>query len=381
MAETSLEQERGCWRVSEHPIKIEYSSRVLADLDRDVIEGFHRLKRGGVEVGGVLLGTRNDRTVTVLDYRPFDCEHALGPGFALSTRDHEALVTLLQSLQAQGLVAVGWYHSNNRSHIHLSPPDLEVFDRHFPEPWQIALLLKPDSFAPTKAGFFVREEDGSIRADSSYQEFSLPPRNVPAGDRKTDRDLLIERAAMSRPVLPPPPSPPKSAIRKPILIGALAAVAMTLVVIGFSGKEKTATPRNELALTLHDNQGHLQIGWNRAATAISRHPSGMLEVKDGDHVTLLDLHGDQLQRGTVVYDRTSPNVVVNLKVGGATETAVFAGPPVDAPRQERIREAADVPERLVTRQPVQIKRARSKPPTAIREEEVPALKRPPSRRG
>src|SRR5712691_8812329 len=69
MPETSLAQERGCWRVAEHPIQIDYSHRVLADLERDVVAGFHGLKRGGVEVGGVLLGTRTGQAVTVLGYR------------------------------------------------------------------------------------------------------------------------------------------------------------------------------------------------------------------------------------------------------------------------------------------------------------------------
>jgi proteasome lid subunit RPN8/RPN11 len=376
MPETSLEQEHGCWSASECSLQIEYSSPVLADLDRDAIEGFHRLKRGGVEVGGVLLGTKNDRTVTILDYRPFHCEHALGPDFVLSGRDHEALAALLESLRADPkLQVVGWYHSNNRSHIHLSRADLEVFDRRFPEPWQIALLLKPDSFAPTKAEFFVREEDGSIRADSSHREFSLQSQNDP--DRKTDRDMLIERAAMSRSSFQlAPQEPPKSALRKPVLISALGAWAMALVVIGFHEKEK---PRNPLALTLHDSAGQLEIGWNRRTTPIGRNPSGILEVRDGDRLTVVNLHGDQLRRGTIVYDRISPNVVVNLKVGRAEESAVFVGPPrVDVRRQERMREAADIAPQE-SRPPVPDKRIRPHAQPA-REKEISILTRPPARR-
>jgi len=399
MPETSLAQERGCWRVAEHPIQIDYSHRVLADLERDVVAGFHGLKRGGVEVGGVLLGTRTGQAVTVLGYRPLKCEHTLGPSFVLSAREHESLAILLESLRAdpnlQGRVAVGWYHSSNRSNIHLSPTDLELFDRHFPEPWQIALVLKPDSFEPTKAGFFVREEDGSIRADSSYQEFSLPSRYAATSVRQTS-------AALSRPSLPlpPPPSPAPIATRplppltskrrlpgfilpRPVLIAAFTALAVALVVIGFAGHGINVNAGHPLALTLQDNQGHLRIGWNRAATPFSEHPSGLLEVKEGDRVTRFDLKGDQVQRGTFDYSRSSSDVVVNLKVGGVEETAVFVGPP-PAAVQERMREAADVaptqaPRPAVVKRPVRIKKTQRKARTSSRKKSI-TLKRPPARR-
>src|SRR6266571_4441321 len=76
------------WSVAESPITIEYTLVVLEEIRRAVTEGFQRLSRGGLEVGGVLYGSREDRTVRVLAIRPIACEHARGPGFLLS--DHDA---------------------------------------------------------------------------------------------------------------------------------------------------------------------------------------------------------------------------------------------------------------------------------------------------
>jgi hypothetical protein len=41
-------------------------------------------------------------------------------------------------------------------------------------------LCGPASFAPARAGFFLREADGVIRAHSSYLEFTLTPVAGPA---------------------------------------------------------------------------------------------------------------------------------------------------------------------------------------------------------
>jgi len=84
---------------------------------------------------------------------------------------------LLAALSAEpgGLSPVGWYHSHTRTEIFLSDADLEIHKQYFPEPWQVALVLKPHTFQPTRAGFFVREKDGAIYAKSSRREFVVEP--------------------------------------------------------------------------------------------------------------------------------------------------------------------------------------------------------------
>src|SRR5258706_16037314 len=112
MTEASVEREYGTWSIAEQSIQIEYAVSVLTEIDRTVVEGFNRLRHGGIEVGGVLFGVRNDRTVKILDFRPLACEHALGPGFVLSRSDQLALAGLLESAKTdpalQGLIPVGW---------------------------------------------------------------------------------------------------------------------------------------------------------------------------------------------------------------------------------------------------------------------------------
>jgi proteasome lid subunit RPN8/RPN11 len=154
---------------------------VLDDIRLSVVDAFFRAPRGGVEIGGVLLGALDGNRLRITGYAPLDCEHAFGPSFTLSERDQERLAELLKSAVPPGLRAVGWYHSHTRSEIFFSGPDLEIHQRFFPEPWQVALVLRPHTFQPTRAGFFFREQGGSIQGEASYAEFTLdplPPRPV-----------------------------------------------------------------------------------------------------------------------------------------------------------------------------------------------------------
>ena len=107
------------WSVAESPITIEYSLIVIEEIRHAVAEGFQRLSRGGIEVGGILYGTRDGRTVRVMAMRPIACEHARGPSFLLSDKDRMALNQQLtedaEDPHLEGLISVGWFLSHTRS--------------------------------------------------------------------------------------------------------------------------------------------------------------------------------------------------------------------------------------------------------------------------
>jgi len=183
--EQGTETATGQWTAPECPFRIEYSRRVLDDIRLAVVEAFFSVPRGGAEIGGILLGNRDGDRIVIADCQPLDCEHAMGPSFTLSPRDQARLTEMLAAAGGNDAHRrpVGWYHSHTRSEIFLSETDQDIHRRFFPEPWQIALVLKPHTFEPMRAGFFFREADGSIRGAASYQEFvldPLPARPMPA---------------------------------------------------------------------------------------------------------------------------------------------------------------------------------------------------------
>ncbi len=170
------------WSVPECPFTIEASTRVLDDIRLAVVDAFFSLPRGGAEIGGVLLGSFTGNRLTITDYSPLECEHAHGPSFSLSAPDEVRLNQILSIHNAgpgeHGVV--GWYHSHTRSEIFLSEADQAIHQRFFPEPWQVALVMKPHTFQPARIGFFFRAEDGSMHAEASYQEMLLEGLRVQA---------------------------------------------------------------------------------------------------------------------------------------------------------------------------------------------------------
>jgi proteasome lid subunit RPN8/RPN11 len=209
MIESGTESTVGTWTAPECPYIIEYSPRVLDDIRLAVVDAFYSLPRGGAEIGGILLGRFAEGRISILEYQALDCEHAMGPSFTLSQNDQTQLADLLAAAQQdpEGMRPVGWYHSHTRSEIFISDADQDIHKRFFPEQWQVALVLKPSTFEPTRGGFFFREADGSIRGSASYQEFVVeaqPIRQVPGGNA---------------PQMPPAPQPLRreAEVRGPVI--------------------------------------------------------------------------------------------------------------------------------------------------------------------
>ena len=198
------------WKVPQCAVTVEYSLRVLDEIRVAVVDAFFSLPRGGAEIGGVLLGRHESGKVMIQDFRPLDCEHAYGPSFTLSPADHARLAALLISIQGEpgGLEPVGWYHSHTRSEILLSEPDQAIHKHYFPELWHVALVLKPHTFEPMRAGFFFQEADGSVHGAASRREFIVEPLGAPRGgdEAATPRDAAVP-AARREPVIPIPPRP------------------------------------------------------------------------------------------------------------------------------------------------------------------------------
>ncbi len=164
------------WHPSQSPLAIEYTRSVLDEVRDQAVAGYRRLSRGGVEVGGILYGTREEGKVRILATQPIACEHKSGPSFQLSEKDKHRLLDQLTGSEAvpelQGLVVVGWYVSHPRNAVVLTDGDLDIFNEFFPAIWNVALVLKPGEKS-VRCGFFVREARGALNIAQSYQEFEL----------------------------------------------------------------------------------------------------------------------------------------------------------------------------------------------------------------
>ena len=351
MTSVTNELKFGAWSVAESPVTIEYSLVVIEEIRHEVAEGFQRLSRGGIEVGGIMYGTREGRTVRVLAMRPIACEHARGPGFLLSDKDRVALNEQLALDQSdphlEGLISVGWFLSHTRSEIALSESDLEIYSIFFPSPWQVTMVVRPGRGGSMRAGFFVREADGTIRADRSYLEFNFPDRLAgvlerserPArgrqlGERMERRVPAYYRAeAAAAPAPAPAPArreaPPLAHLdsgpqllapqprkRRWLWLAAWAVVLIAAVVLGLRVWMPANSPE-PLSLAVLERDGVLQIQWNRAAKPVATAVSGSLQITDGSDVRTVALTPQALASGEFGYQRKTGDIEVRLSVEDA----------------------------------------------------------------
>jgi len=298
------------WRAPDFGFTVEWPVAVLETVRAEAQDGFFALPHGGLEAGGVLWGTHRSGRVRILAVRPLACEHARGPAFTLSANDHTRLATMLAE-GPEGMQPVGWYHSHTRSDLCLSPADVEIHNRYFPKPWQVALVVRPHAIDPMRAGFFFREKDGSMHAESSYEEFVLQPTVAAAAPTPAPAPELKER--------------PPNRVRLPDhrlrgLVWAILALAAAVAAFAVRGGYRPDAPW----LMTYDLDGQLEIRWQADASA------GKLEISDGADRTILDLDRRQLLAGALTYVRQSPRVDVHLMLrdrrGAAHEAfATFLG--------------------------------------------------------
>jgi proteasome lid subunit RPN8/RPN11 len=364
MTESGTDGTSITWSVPECPFTIEYPAQVLDDIRLAVMDAFFSLPRGGAEIGGILLGSFDNGRLVIRDYAALDCEHANGPSFSLSPRD-EARLTELVSAHANdagGRRPVGWYHSHTRSEIFLSEADLAIHRRFFPESWQVALVMKPHTFQPTRLGFFFRQADGRIQADRPCREDSLdalPVRQMPVGmpaappsNDYSARRLRADPVAEHMPVSPVAPaaadtlperaaaelSAPKFLIESPAagrrwmvvgigvvaILGILGAAFqvrdmwLPRVLSAFRPAPAAApapSPSPSLGLGTIDRDGQLQISWNRNSAAVRRASDAVLEITEGGPLlTAIQLDTAHLEAGSFTYARTAEKVDVRLIV-------------------------------------------------------------------
>jgi hypothetical protein len=260
------------WCPPESPICVELSTELLLEL---------RPEAESTETTGFLYGLRQGNEVRVLAVRSEDL----------------------------ALEKVGIFVSRLRGEVFLTESNLGLFEN---EKALLALVIAGD-----KAGFFVREPDGSIQSVSSHQEFPVPNRMSVAPKKwKWAWPVAVTLAlAILLPVFPRPPA-------------------------------------RALALRVWSDRTELHIAWQPGENAI-------LEIVDGGERISIPVRPDQ---ANATYARRTSDVEIGLiPVDGRParrESARFAGPalPVGEVYSEFASGRAEV-DRL--RSQVEAKRARA----------------------
>ncbi|MCW5981663.1 MAG: hypothetical protein KIT09_26500 [Bryobacteraceae bacterium] len=345
------------WAVEGHAIRIAYSTAAMESMRQSAWEGLQKVPRRGLEVGGILYGTRRDDFLKIQEWRSIPCEHAKGPGFELSSKDEEELKKLLETPRDEpslsGVEPLGWFHSHTRDGVTLTRSDLDIFNRFFPAPWQIALVLRPHLYEPTRAGFFFREPNGSIRSDTSYGEFTVtsPKQRFPGidsgGEGKTNSAREEKRRRLARltnyrvatgeaPVgeeenggAPQIAAGEGKSRRSRLAYGAAAVGAIIVLLLGLPLVRPAQD--DSVGFSVKEADGRLLVQWNKTASPVLEAEGGTIWITDGDVTRQVRLTPDDLRTASLSYGRQTGDVQfrLTLDLGGEahSELADFSGPP------------------------------------------------------
>ena len=174
----------GVWTAPEVPLLVEYPLDIMEELRALLCDELHRLSRGGGDVAGVLFGVSRGAAIRIMTWRAISRDAGEEQSPRMSRHDRAEMVRVLGMAASdpamQGFEPLGWFCSHSDGGTGLTLADVDLFENFFPNSWQVTLLLRRGPGGTARAGFFVREQDGSLRPDASYRElFVQPVRRVP----------------------------------------------------------------------------------------------------------------------------------------------------------------------------------------------------------
>ena len=336
---------RQIWQVPQCPYQIDYDVETMQRIGREVSDGFRALPYGGLEVGGLLLGTVENRNVVrITGHEPVACAHANGPSFLLTDEEKLAMLARVKYYAEQdgSKKVVGWYHSHTRSALSMTPEDMAIHYKLFPEAWHVALVLQPVGSGGVKGGFFFREAGGAaIRTSASYKEFTVEAAG--GADPLLGRPMAVRRsfgesagggtaAATARtpstevartnsitPVTAPrthTATAPLSRSRWPVwaalaLMFVLAIGAVVYLRNYYAPKQKPAAA-GFLKVEAFNKAGNLMIAWDPKTLGSAK--QGQLDIQDGSIQARLVLDERTLMTGSVSYAYKSDVTGYHLRV-------------------------------------------------------------------
>ncbi len=379
MIYTRSQQEFGTWSIPGRKLVIVYSTALLSRLAESAKQS------GSSPIGGALFGTCDDNEIKITHFRPVSCGSDLSTAEEVPVIDESSRVQLWQQARTgadvsafneageselghlcdsyagdpelAGLQPVGWYRSRWDSKIQLSTEDLRVWNRFFPLPAQVSLVLRVQENSAVRAGFFFRPQHGGpVRIDSSFRTFEIGPAPeatsdvgrlaaaVKSGGRSESQENLQPDLQAGDREAPAPPdelfTPPERAPNRSAYIRAAVALAalllISLLALAWRGsmvEPAQLPPLKELALRFKGRPDRLKLVWNPKASLIREAASAELRIIDAESDTVELISAAGLAAGSYPAVNRSGLVEAQLRIqsregkrGRLMAVAQFAGP-------------------------------------------------------
>ncbi len=378
---------------------------VIARLWAQVSEGSRILARGGLEVGGLLVGSKafgdTVDTVVVDEIIPLSIEYRHGPSFHMSASDLAAIPPAMESVQEdQSKAVVGLYRGRTRGDTTMRQSDHEILDvierahPSFAADFRCFLVLAPMSESMALACISMR--DGSGWEEMQPIALRSNPLSIIASPstalQQMSRNLQTEEPAIQLPVPSSVRQPPaedrvperrvpeqsaaslaadRTGVRRP-QIWLYAAACLVAVVLAAAGAyrwarrqqpqpppsvpaAKTEAPRAHLGFSAAREGPVWKLSWDRAVMDALNPVGAVLSIEDGGYLLQVPLAPADLASGTLFYtpqnndltfglriDRGGSHVEEQVRVLAATRSP-FDRAPQSGPAKAPIQARSDAP--------------------------------------
>jgi len=326
------------WTASAGAPSIEFSVALVEEIRTEVVRAMHGLGRGGIEVGGLLIGTFEDDNYVVDTWRLIRCDHSRGSSFLLSDRDVATLSCQIEATQVdpilEGRRVLGWFVSHTRGGLETRIEESQLHMRHFDTPGSLLLTVQPTRFGDAQAAIHVFEPG---------EPPSLPPLDPPLPILPAPGVRSSSRAPQPAPAPKLPwldeatePAKRRSFGRRwlPWMAGAAGLAFLVLGIFSVRAQKRAAgellarsgpvhvepsgPPEPLLSVHLEKAEDSIQVSWDASSPAVAGARSGVLTVLDQGAVFSRKLTPGELKLGRIDYTRSQGEIHVRLSVDTAS---------------------------------------------------------------
>lgn len=293
---TAVSDGYNIWTVERKPVSVHLRESIAAQIRRAA--NVPKDARCGLERGGILWGRVRDTgenyfLISIEHAEDLSCDHLHGEGWIPSEKDRRNLRKRLKKGYGD-LKCVGYWRTHERPGLYLDSRDLDLMASFFPQPWCVALCVRP----PSTAGFFLWE-NGDIHRTSSYREFELPDAEQPE-------------------VVAAPPVQPNYWRRW--MAAAIVAVVIIATPFLLKSTGSTPTPFNMLSMQAETQPGVVRLRWNPRSKVLEDAASATIWIADGADESKLELTNAQLRAGAIEYRPNGSDVNFRMEIGPFTES-------------------------------------------------------------
>jgi hypothetical protein len=336
------------WTASSGSPSIQFDPALLEEIRAEAARALHGMGKGGIEIGGILLGEVEEGRHNIRHWRPVRCDYSRGSSFLLSDRDIATLSCQIEAVQADphfaGLRVAGWFVSHTRGSLDPRIEESQLHTRLFNVPGSLLLVLKPGRYGDAEIAIHVFEpgDPPSLRpldpllpvlASHSVKPSAVLELNTPPPPLLSDSRFGAE---------PPSAMPRRRWLAITAAVAGIAFLAIGGIAMwnGTPGRgiqapaaapapvKPSGPPRQLVSLHLEGTGDAIRVSWDTSAPALADATSGSLSVWDQGEVFVRRLSADDLRLGVIEYTRSQGEIRVQLTVttknGQFSEQAHYA---------------------------------------------------------